>query len=404
MIKRVSLLFVSLLLLLTGCFGNNELEKEEKVVQEKGKKDEKAIITGEINTGEKYYRSIFPFEPGGARGVIRYGVDNRLDINEFETGLMRVAQGTFSTDKYFFQEGQFLKEGTVTNWLKRSDEKPNKTKSDFNQKGLNPSFGAKIDENDPDYIKKLLEANKNKPKYLSYVLEHNYLVQSGDGKVKLGGIVVGLSFNSTYYFDAKDKQGLIYPDQVKLDRDKIKAEGKKIASDVASRLRSDPKLQDVPIVIALYQEEERESVTPGNFFAAGVVKKGSSSISSWEDVNEDYVLFPSDTASKKKRADYEKFLAFKAKVQEYFPNFIGVIGKGFYKDGKLERMTIEIPVQFRGKAEIISFTQFVATSALAELPDVPIEVDIDSATDQPESLIVKDESTNNEPFVHIYRK
>ena len=142
MMKRVGLLFLSTLLLLTGCWGGDELEKEEKIVQEKGKKDEKAIITGEINTGEKYYRSIFPFEPGGARGVIRYGVDNRLDINEFEMGLMRIAQDTFSTDKYFFQEGQILNEPTVTNWLKRADEEPGKSKSKLDQTGLNPKLGA----------------------------------------------------------------------------------------------------------------------------------------------------------------------------------------------------------------------------------------------------------------------
>ena len=142
----------------------------------------------------------------------------------------------------------------------------------------------------------MLEANKNNPKYLSYVLEHNYLVQSGDGKVKLGGVVVGLSFNSTYYYDV-NQQGLIYPGEVKLEREKVKQEAQKIAGQVASRLRTDPKLKDVPIVFALYQEEERDSVTPGNFFASGVVKKGSNSVSSWEDVDEDYVLFPSDAAS-----------------------------------------------------------------------------------------------------------
>jgi protein involved in sex pheromone biosynthesis len=404
MMKRVGLLFLSLLLVLTGCLGNDELEKEEKVVQEKGKKEEKAIITGEINTGEKYYRSIFPFEPGGARGVIRYGVDNRLDINEFEMGLMRIAQDSFSTDKYFFQEGQFLDESTVTNWLKRADEEPGKSKSDFDQTGLNPKLGVKVDESDSGNVDNMLEANKNNPKYLSYVLEHNYLVQSGDGKVKLGGVVVGLSFNSTYYYDVKDQNGLIYPGDVKLDRGKVEEEAQKIAGQVASRMRTDPKLKDVPIVFALYQEEERDSVTPGNFFAAGVVKKGSNSISTWGDIDEEYLLFPSDTASKKNRSDYEKFTTFKSKVQEYFPNFIGVIGKGFYKDGNLERMTVEIPVQFRGKAEIISFTQFVATSALVELPDVPVEVYIGSAVDQPEALIVKDETTQEEPFVHIYRK
>jgi protein involved in sex pheromone biosynthesis len=401
--KRVGLLFLSLGILLAGCMNDDELEKEKEVVQEKGKQDEKAIITGEIKTGDKYYRSIFPFEPGGARGLIRYGVDNRLDINEFEMGLMRVAQDHFSTDKYFFQEGQYLTESTVNNWLQRADEEPGKSKSKLDQKGLNPALGAKIDEKDPEYVKKILEAHKTKPKYLSYFLEQDYLVQSGDGKVKLGGVVIGLSFNSTYYYQARDDKGLIYPGQIKLERDKIKAEAQKIGEEVAGRLRQDSKLQDVPIVVALYQEEERDSVTPGNFFAAGVVKKGSSSISSWDEITEDYVLFPSDSAAKKKRTDYEKFNTFKAKVQEYFPNYIGVIGRGFYKDGNLERMTIEIPVQFRGKAEIISFTQFVATSALEELPEVPLEVYIGSATDQPEALIVKDDTTK-EPFVHIYRK
>jgi protein involved in sex pheromone biosynthesis len=397
--KRVGLLFLSLVILLAGCMNDDELEKEKEVVQEKGKENEKAIITGEIKTGDKYYRSIFPFEPGGARGLIRYGVDNRLDINEFEMGLMRVAQEHFSTDKYFFQEGQFLSESTVNNWLKRADENPGKSKSKMDQTGLNPALGAKKAAT----VEQMLEAQKNKPKYLSYVLEHNYLVQSGDEKVKLGGIVIGLSFNSTFYYEARDEQKLIYPGQVKLDRAEVKKEAKKIAEEVAVRLRSDSKLQDVPVIIALYQEEERDSITPGSFFASGVMKKGSSSISSWDDIEEDYILFPSDKASKKKRNDFEKFTTFKAKVQEYFPNYIGVIGRGFYKDGNLDRLTIEIPVQFRGKAEIISFTQFVATSALGELPEVPVEIYIGSAVDQPEALIVKD-GTEKEPFVHIYRK
>ena len=59
MIKRVGLLFLSLLLVLTGCLGKDELEKEEKVVQEKGKKEEKAIITGESILGKSITEVFF---------------------------------------------------------------------------------------------------------------------------------------------------------------------------------------------------------------------------------------------------------------------------------------------------------------------------------------------------------
>ncbi|MFC0189972.1 CamS family sex pheromone protein [Fictibacillus aquaticus] len=400
MMKKISLLFLTLLIVLTGCLNDNKLEKEEEVVKKKGKKEEKAIITGEIKTGENYYRSIFPFEPGGARGLIRYGVDNRLDINEFEMGLMRVAQEKFSTDKYFFQEGQFLKESTVNNWLKRDDGKKEKLESgEMSQRGLNQPLGIK-EEGSP--VKEVLKAHEKNPKYLSYVLEHNYLVQSGEGKVKLGGVVLGLSFNSTYYFEAKDDKGLIYPGEKKLDKSKVKEEAAKIAEKVAERLRTEKGLEDVPIMIALYQEEERDSVNPGNFFAVGTVSKGSGTISDWDQIDEKYYLFPSGAASKNKRNDYESFSNFKTEIQQYFPNYIGVIGNGLYVDGDLKRMTVEIPVQFRGKAEIISFTQFVTTRAMEKLPDVPIEIYIQSAVDQPEALIVKNEG-QEEPFVHIYR-
>ncbi|MFC7372491.1 CamS family sex pheromone protein [Fictibacillus iocasae] len=401
MMKKISLLFLTLLIVLTGCLNDNSLEKEEEVVKKKGKKEEKAIITGEIKTGENYYRSIFPFEPGGARGLIRYGVDNRLDINEFEMGLMRVAQEKFSTDKYFFQEGQYLTESTVNNWLKRDDGKKEKLESgEMSQRGMNPPLG--MDENSTD-VKAVLKANEDNPKYLSYVLEHNYLVQSGEGKVKLGGLVIGLSFNSTYYFKAEDKERKIHPGEKKLDKDKVKQEAAKIAEKVAERLRTQKGLEDVPMLIALYQEEERDAVVPGHFFAVGTVSKGSGSINDWDQIDEKYYLFPSGAASKNKRNDFESFTNFKTEIQKYFPNYIGVIGNGLYVDGELKRLTIQIPVQFRGKAEIISFTQFVTTRALEKLPDVPIEIYIQSAVEQPEALIVKNEG-QEEPFVHIYRK
>lgn len=399
MIKRISLILISSLLLLSGCMNNDKLQKEEEVVKKKGKSEEKAIITGEINTGEKYYRSIVPFEPGGARGLIKYGVDNRLDINEFELGLMRIAQDEFSTDKYYYQEGQYLSSTTVNNWLKRADEKVTKdNKTSMAQKGLNPALGLK--KGAP--YKQVLDAEDKHPKYLSYVLEQNYLVQSGSDKVKLGGVVVGLSFNSTYYYKATDSAGLMYNGSKKLQASEVSQEAKKMGQQVLQRLREDKGLKNVPITIALYQEAEKESVTPGHFFASATADSGSSQLGSWDKVDEKYYLFPSKEATKEKRDDAEKFNSFKAKIQDYFPNYVGVIGKAQYRDGNLNRLDIDIPMQFQGKAEVISFTQFVTSSVMKELPSVPITINIQSAVNKPEALIVRDDS-NSEPTVHIYR-
>ncbi len=58
---------------------------------------------------------VLPFKAGKARlnnGTAEY----KADIDEFETGLMRLAQDSFSTDDYLFQEGQYLDEDTVLSW------------------------------------------------------------------------------------------------------------------------------------------------------------------------------------------------------------------------------------------------------------------------------------------------
>lgn len=110
------MLALSLTLLLAGCAPN--FNKQEEVVQEDKNEEDKAIIPN-YKISEKYYRTLLPFEPSESRGLVVNNVSTKYDINEFETGLMRVAQNTFDPDKYLFQEGQYLKRATVQAWLNR---------------------------------------------------------------------------------------------------------------------------------------------------------------------------------------------------------------------------------------------------------------------------------------------
>jgi protein involved in sex pheromone biosynthesis len=300
--KKQFMIWLALLLLLSACapkFG------EEEVVQKKNNKEQKAVIP-KYNISDSYYRVVLPFKPSGARGEVVEDLNTRLDVDEFETGLMRVAQERFSPEDYLFQEGQYLDKETVKSWLQRQKEKENV--------GLNPPISGKGTNE---------EKNKKSPIYLAGILEHDYLTKISDDKVKLGGVVIGLALNSVHYYETEEG----YPREVKIKDEDIEREGKRIAAEVLSRLRNMKGLKEVPITIALYKQAPRSSVIPGHFFAVTHVDEGSSTIDDWEAIKEEYYLFPSDEAEENHRDDWLKFNNFKSDIEEFFPNYTGVVGK-----------------------------------------------------------------------------
>jgi protein involved in sex pheromone biosynthesis len=375
--KKQLMIWLALLLLLSACapkFG------EEEVVQKKNNKEQKAVIP-KYNISDSYYRVVLPFKPSGARGEVVEDLNTRLDVDEFETGLMRVAQERFSPEDYLFQEGQYLDKETVKSWLQRQKGKENV--------GLNPPISGKGTNE---------EKNKKSPIYLASILEHDYLTKISDDKVKLGGVVIGLALNSVHYYETEEG----YPREVKIKGDVIEREGKRIAAEVLSRLRNMKGLKEVPITIALYKQAPRSSVIPGHFFAVTHVDEGSSTIDDWEAIKEEYYLFPSDEAEENHRDDWLKFNNFKSDIEEFFPNYTGVVGKGLYVNDQLQQLTINITMPFYGKAEVIGFTQYVTGLVMEKFPDyINVNIYITS-TVGPESVIVR-KAKADQPFVHIYQ-
>ena len=234
---------------------------------------------------------------------------------------------------------------------------------------------------------------------LSHVLEHNYLVKGDDDKVRLGGVVVGLALNSVYYFQTI-KYGATY--EQKIDHNKLVAEGQRMAAEVVKRMRNIDGLKDIPITIALFEQQSKASVIPGNFIAYSQVSKGSSSLGDWENVDEKYYLFPSGDAKSDHRDDMTNFENFKQDVETSFPNFNGVIGKAFYVGNQFHQISIDIPIQFYGKAEGVGFTQYVTGLVMKYFPDyVSVQVNIYSVSGQ-EAIIIRN-ADQAEPVVHIYQ-
>lgn len=385
--KWTGLLVICAMLFLTSCttpWSNND---KQKVVKESPKgQNEKVTLIPQTNTMD--YQSIHSDKPSDTRGNIQYGVDNRVDIDEIEMGLMSLSKEPYSPDDYVFQNGQYLSANDIKDMLAR--------KSKETPQGLNPALGQGKD---------VREKAQNSPKMLSYVLEQDYLKKSGKDGYKLGGISLAISLNQVYVDNVLDKQGKSYDVKKDLDVNKVKAMGKKYADEILKKVRAKKGLGKVPIFITLYLEAPSESLISGHYFAKTTVPSGRSSIGKWEKVNSQHVLFPSGDASKNHKTDSDYFDTFKKDVQDYFPNFIGIIGKGSYKDAELDNLTFNISIKFYDKTEVVNFTNYVASLIQTKFPfsrNIPVQIYI-SSVNNPEAIIVKDPD-KDKPFVHVYKQ
>ncbi|MDR9797537.1 CamS family sex pheromone protein [Aeribacillus pallidus] len=382
--KKLLIIAAACMAVLSAC--SQDIGEPEQIVQETEESTEEKAIIPKYRISEDYYKMLVPFKTSEARGLVASNLNTRFDVDEFETGLMRMASDKFPTDKYVFQEGQYLDKKTVQNWLSRKlegkdlEEAKRKDKS-FKNEGLNPP-----------------ESSEKSPIYVTHILEHNYLVKKDEKTLELGGVSIGLALNSVYYYRTED--GI--QKESKIDKATIEKKGKEIAQVVVKRLRDIEGLEKVPIVVSLYEQAPKSSIVPGHFFARTIVDGGSENIGKWENINEEYYFFPSEEGTKKKPDDANTFKRLKGDIEDFFPNYTGVIGKAFYQDGEMKQMKIEIPVQFYGKTEVIAFTQFLTGKVVEYYKDyISLEVTINSSRG-PEALIVR-EPGQDKPTVHVFQ-
>ncbi|EOQ20028.1 CamS family sex pheromone protein [Bacillus cereus] len=395
--KKIALAVLSLGLLVSGCSAG--ADKDEKVAEKSGKAKEQSVVP-KYAISDEYYKTTIPFDGGKARGLVVQGLNSRLDIDEFETGLMRIAKESFSTKDNFLKGGKALDTQTIQMLVKRKrtdaeqKELEDKLKKDavkFPNIGLNPALGTGSES--------LEVKNKKNPIYISNILEHDYYVKKGDNGEERVGMVVGLAMNSVQYFN--EEHG--YPREAAISDEKMLAEGKKMAQEILKVIhQKEPETKNIPITFAIYRQAPKSSLVPGNFVSYANAEKGSETVEDWKQINEKYYLFPSEQAkTDNKREDLARVSNFKAKLSDYFQgDYTAVIGTGMYRDDELREMKLDIPVQFNGKAEIVGFTQYVAGLVMEYFPNyMKVQVTIKSV-ERPEAIIIR-EAKQDEPLVKI---
>lgn len=395
--KKIALAVLSLGLLVSGCSAG--ADKDEKVAEKSGKAKEQSVVP-KYAISDEYYKTTIPFDGGNARGLVVQGLNSRLDIDEFETGLMRIAKESFNTKDNFLKGGSALDTQVIQMLVKRKrtdaeqKELEDKLKKDavkFPNIGLNPALGTGSES--------LEVKNKKNPIYISNILEHDYYVKKGDNGEERVGMVVGLAMNSVQYFN--EEHG--YPREAAIPDEKMLAEGKKMAQEILKVIhQKEPETKNIPITFAIYRQAPKSSLVPGNFVSYANAEKGSETVEDWQQINEKYYLFPSEQAkTDNKREDLARVSNFKAKLSDYFQgDYTAVIGTGMYRDDELREMKLDIPVQFNGKAEIVGFTQYVAGLVMEYFPNyMKVQVTIKSV-ERPEAIIIR-EAKQDEPLVKI---
>ncbi|MGJ9458371.1 CamS family sex pheromone protein [Oceanobacillus sp. CF4.6] len=368
--KKISALLLCTLLFITGCVQNSN---EEEVLQnDEDIAEPETSIVPSYQLSDENYRMILPYKTSEARGVILNQMANRVDIDEMEEGLRRLSKEVYDPGKLYFQEGQYLDSSTIFTWI---DE-------------LNPVVKEGAD----------VETHRENPRYLSHILEQNYMKHNEDQSVELAGISIGIAMKSVYRFQTELGGSSYYEDIPKED---MLSQGNKVAQAIVQEIRGMEGLMEVPIMIALYQEEEQASPVPGNFVAKVNVPGGSSSVDGWKSINEENILFPSDEGREKYYDDHEIVSSFGTEISQFFPNYVGLIGEGFYIDEELQKLTIEVPIEFYGKAEVLGFTQYAYGLVQEMFPNYyDLEINITSSQKM-ESLIYRD-AGDETPTVHIF--
>lgn len=399
--KRTIILLISTIFLLAAC--NNNQKDNQSYKDESGSKNSqntnqvKQIATDKNVQGDNY-RTILPFKESQARGLLQDNMANSYNGEDFESGLLTLSKEVFPTNKYLYQDGQYLDKKTINAYLNpkytkkeidKMSENEKKSKKANENLGLNPSHNGETDEE---------KIAKQSPAYLSNILEQDFYGNNDSKAKNIKGMTIGLAMNSVYYYQ-KEKDGETY--SKKLDDKEIEKQGKQMASEMLSRLRENSDLKDIPIHFAIYKQSGQDSITPGEFIAGATADDGKTKINEWDAIKEKSALLPSSTAEDYNETLNNNFKQFNDNLQSYFSNFTQAVGKVKFINKKPKQLTVDLPIDYYGQAETIGITQYVTEQAEKYFDNIDeYEIRIKDGN-TPRALISKSKD-DKEPQVHIY--
>lgn len=282
------------------------------------------------------YETILGQESNQARILNNKSSGSMFDVYEIGKGLQELAKAHFSADSYQVQEGQLLTYSS----LAASQNGLLGNQSDDNKTGLNPKVGEAFDLGNGD--------TTDDPFILTGIQEIDFL-QNGD----LSGVAIAMVMRQEWY---EDHESGLYQVKKEMTDEKFRLFGEEAARKLVNNLRALPEVGDeMPIYVALYNANSADDTLPGHYFAEGYFVSRSTN---FEDIDEQWYIFPSDAGSEIDSVTAGRMDTLKASLYDQLPENIGVVGKGKYVDKELRQLHITITMDAKTYVECSAIVHY----------------------------------------------
>lgn len=374
--KKRWLILPVLLFFLSACnLSNEESTNPENQDETNENIQNNPNVVTRNQLGAEFYRPALDengrYQISNNRGIT-LSLNSGINISLFEKDLMRLSQEEFPTDSHFIQEGQNLPENSVKSWIARESED--------NPEGLNPPDSG--------------EGNDRVPRYLNSILEFDFFTESDNG-LQLAGMSIGLALNTVDYYQAEQFGPTLAQE---IPSEEVLNQGQSMANELLAQIRQIEGLENIPIMIGLYEQSAQDDLAGGVYIAQGSSANGSTTIDNWNMLNEERMIFPLEGSDS---AEGNAFANFQSEVESFFPNISGITGRAHYIDNSLTTLSINIMTQFYGEGEMVAYTQYLKQSATTYLPgDLDIEIIVESPGNV-EAFLKKDR-TDSEYFSYVF--
>ncbi|HDR7352015.1 Sex pheromone [Bacillus cereus] len=334
--KKMALSFAVVSLLLGAC-SNDTISKKDEVIQKDTK--EKSMIP-RTAVSKDYYRTVIPLKEQKVINTANIKTNSKLDLAEYENGLMNIAKEQFDTENHVLQLNQYIPEKLV-------DE---------------------------------LVAKVEAP-VLTNIIEQDYFGKQNSNELSLSGVVIGLAMSSS------------------VSNEEAMSKGAEVAKQLTEAINKNDKYNKSPITFAIFKQESTSSLKNGTYIASATVQKNDTNLGNWSTIDEQAFSYPSDEFTKAHGEDNTKITEFAKTMKEFSPgDFIPVNAKVSYKKNQMDALNMNIVIKYNGKTELMALTQMAAQSMLEKLPkDAKVQLQIKSES-KIEAIIIK-EKNSEKPFV-----
>ncbi|PEL79857.1 sex pheromone [Bacillus wiedmannii] len=334
--KKMALSFAVVSLLLGAC-SNNTISKKDEVIQKDTK--EKSMIP-RTAVSKDYYRTVIPLKEQKVINTANIKTNSKLDLAEYENGLMNIAAQQFDTENHVLQLNQYIPEKLV-------DE---------------------------------LVAKVEAP-ILTNIIEQDYFGKQNSNELSLSGVMIGLAMSSS------------------VSNEEAMSKGTEVAKQLIEAINKNDKYNKSPITFAIFKQESTSSLKNGTYIASATVQKNDTNLGNWSTIDEQAYSYPSDEFKQAHGEDNTKITDFADAMKGFSTgDFIPVNAKVSYKKNQMDTLNMNIVIKYNGKTELMALTQLAAQSMLEKLPkDAKVQLQIKSES-KIEAIIIK-EKNSEKPFV-----